>query len=125
MPIYDDVTKLIGRTPLVRINRLSEGAGATVLAKLEFYNPANSVKDRIGVAMIEAAEASGELKPGGTIVEPTSGNTGIALAMVGAAKGYKVVLAMPEPGHLRHAWWYGAPGEDAVERDVAELVRTS
>ena len=96
MPIYDDVTKLIGRTPLVRINRLSEGAGATVLAKLEFYNPANSVKDRIGVAMIEAAEASGELKPGGTVVEATSGNTGIALAMVGAAKGYKVVLAMPE-----------------------------
>jgi cysteine synthase A len=80
----------------VRINRLSEGAGATVLAKLEFYNPANSVKDRIGVAMIEAAEASGELKPGGTVVEATSGNTGIALAMVGAAKGYKVVLAMPE-----------------------------
>jgi len=96
VPIYDDVTKLIGRTPLVRINRLSEGAGATVLAKLEFYNPANSVKDRIGVAMIEAAEASGELKPGGTVVEATSGNTGIALAMVGAAKGYKVVLAMPE-----------------------------
>ena len=96
MPIYDDVTKLIGRTPLVRINRLSEGSGATVLAKLEFYNPANSVKDRIGVSMIEAAEASGELKPGGTVVEATSGNTGIALAMVGAAKGYKVVLAMPE-----------------------------
>jgi cysteine synthase A len=96
VPIYDDVTKLIGRTPLVRINRLSAGAGATVLAKLEFYNPANSVKDRIGVAMIEAAEASGELKPGGTVVEATSGNTGIALAMVGAAKGYKVVLAMPE-----------------------------
>ncbi len=96
MPIYDDVTKLIGRTPLVRINRLSEGSGATVLAKLEFYNPASSVKDRIGVSMIEAAEASGELKPGGTVVEATSGNTGIALAMVGAAKGYKVVLAMPE-----------------------------
>jgi cysteine synthase A len=96
VPIYDDVTKLIGRTPLVRINRLSEGSGATVVAKLEFYNPANSVKDRIGVSMIEAAEKSGELKPGGTVVEATSGNTGIALAMVGAAKGYKVVLAMPE-----------------------------
>jgi len=96
VPIYDDVTALVGNTPLVRINRLSEGAGATIAAKLEFYNPANSVKDRIGVAIVDAAERSGELKPGGTIVEATSGNTGIALAMVGAARGYKVVLAMPE-----------------------------
>ncbi len=96
MPIYDDVTALVGNTPLVRINRLSEGAGATIAAKLEFYNPANSVKDRIGVAIVDAAERSGELKPGGTIVEATSGNTGIALAMVGAARGYKVILAMPE-----------------------------
>ena len=95
MTIYADVTALIGRTPLVRINKLA-GAGANVFAKLEFYNPASSVKDRIGVAIVEAAEASGELKPGGTIVEATSGNTGIALAMVGAAKGYTVVLAMPE-----------------------------
>jgi cysteine synthase len=94
--IYDDVTQLVGNTPLVRLNRLTEGAGATVLGKLEFYNPANSVKDRIGVAIIDAAEASGELKPGGTIVEGTSGNTGIALAFVGAARGYKVVLTMPE-----------------------------
>ncbi len=94
--IYDDATQLIGRTPLVRLNKLTEGLGATVLAKLEFYNPANSVKDRIGVAIVDAAEASGELKPGGTIVEGTSGNTGIALAWVGAARGYKVVLAMPE-----------------------------
>ncbi|MDD9207058.1 cysteine synthase A [Georgenia sp. 10Sc9-8] len=94
--IYNDVTELIGRTPLVRINRLAEGAGATVLAKLEFYNPASSVKDRIGVAIVDAAEASGELPPGGTIVEATSGNTGIALAMVGAARGYNVVLTMPE-----------------------------
>ena len=94
--IYDDVTKLVGNTPLVRLNRITEGAGATVLAKLEFYNPANSVKDRIGVSIIEAAEASGELKPGGTIVEATSGNTGIALAMVGAARGYNVVLTMPD-----------------------------
>ncbi|MPV38314.1 cysteine synthase A [Georgenia subflava] len=93
--IYNNVTELIGRTPLVRLNRLTDGAGATVLAKLEFYNPANSVKDRIGVAIIDAAEASGELPAGGTIVEATSGNTGIALAMVGAARGYKVVLAMP------------------------------
>ena len=95
MPIYEDATKLVGRTPLVRINRIIDSE-ATVAAKLEFYNPANSVKDRIGAAIIDAAEASGELKPGGTIVEATSGNTGIALAMVGAARGYKVVLAMPE-----------------------------
>ena len=94
--IYDDVTKLIGNTPLVRLNRLTEGAGATVVAKLEFYNPASSVKDRIGVSIVDAAEASGELPPGGTIVEATSGNTGIALAMVGAARGYDVVLTMPE-----------------------------
>jgi cysteine synthase A len=95
MPIYDDVTKLIGNTPLVRINRLIDSE-ATVAAKLEFYNPASSVKDRIGVAIIDAAEASGALQPGGTIVEATSGNTGIALAMVGAARGYNVVLTMPE-----------------------------
>jgi len=94
--IYDNVTELVGRTPLVRLNRLTEGLDAEVAVKLEFYNPANSVKDRIGVAIIDAAEASGELKPGGTIVEATSGNTGIALAMVGAARGYKVILTMPE-----------------------------
>lgn len=94
--IYDDVTALVGNTPLVRLNRLNEGNGATILAKLEFYNPANSVKDRIGVAIVDAAEASGQLKPGGTIIEATSGNTGIALAMVGAARGYNVVLTMPE-----------------------------
>ena len=96
MNVFENVTDLIGRTPLVRINKLFPDARATVLAKLEFYNPANSVKDRIGVSMVDAAEASGELKPGGTIVEATSGNTGIALAMVGAARGYDVVLAMPE-----------------------------
>ncbi|MCX6500532.1 MAG: cysteine synthase A [Arthrobacter sp.] len=94
--IYDDVTQLVGGTPLVRLNRLSEGLDATVAVKLEFYNPANSVKDRIGVAIVDAAEKSGALKPGGTIVEGTSGNTGIALAMVGAARGYKVILTMPE-----------------------------
>ena len=94
--IYDDVTALIGGTPLVRLNRVTEGLNATVLAKLEFYNPANSVKDRIGVSIVDAAEKSGALPPGGTIVEGTSGNTGIALAMVGAARGYNVVLTMPE-----------------------------
>src|SRR6476620_6426883 len=95
VPIYDDVTALVGNTPLVRINRLIDST-ATVAAKLEFYNPASSVKDRIGVSIVDAAEKAGELKPGGTIVEATSGNTGIALAMVGAARGYNVVLAMPE-----------------------------
>jgi cysteine synthase len=94
--IFDDVTALVGNTPLVRLNRLTQGCAATVVAKLEFYNPASSVKDRIGVAIVDAAERSGELKPGGTIVEATSGNTGIALAMVGAARGYRTVLAMPE-----------------------------
>jgi cysteine synthase A len=96
MRIFDDVTQLVGNTPLVRLNRLTEGLGADVAVKLEFYNPANSVKDRIGVAIIDAAEKSGALKPGGTIVEGTSGNTGIALALVGAARGYKVILTMPE-----------------------------
>lgn len=95
MPIYDDVTALVGNTPLVRINRLIDST-ATVAAKLEFYNPASSVKDRIGVSIVDAAERAGELKTGGTIVEATSGNTGIALAMVGAARGYHVVLTMPE-----------------------------
>lgn len=96
MTIYNDVTELIGNTPLVKLNRVSEGLPGNVIAKLEFYNPANSVKDRIGNAIIDAAERSGELKPGGTIVEGTSGNTGIALAMVGAARGYKVILTMPD-----------------------------
>ena len=94
--VYNNVTETIGRTPLVKLNKLTEGLDATILVKLESFNPANSVKDRIGLAIIEAAEKSGELKPGGTIVEATSGNTGIALAMVGAARGYKVVLTMPE-----------------------------
>src|ERR1700712_2215068 len=94
--IYDNVTEAVGRTPLVRLNRLTEGLDTTILAKLEFYNPAGSVKDRIGVAIVDAAEQAGALRPGGTIVEATSGNTGIALAMVGAARGYKVILTMPE-----------------------------
>src|SRR5512140_1221038 len=97
MRIADDITKLIGNTPLVRLNRITRGLGATVAAKLEFFNPAHSVKDRIGAAMIEAMEADGRLVPGkSVIVEPTSGNTGIALAMVAAARGYRCVLTMPE-----------------------------
>jgi cysteine synthase len=96
MRIANDVTELIGNTPLLRIRRMAQGAGAEVLAKLEFYNPAHSVKDRIGLAMIEAAEKAGLIRPDTIIVEPTSGNTGIALAMVCAARGYKCKLVMPE-----------------------------
>ncbi|CAG1770281.1 partial cysteine synthase A, partial [uncultured bacterium] len=96
MTIANSVTDLIGNTPLVRINRIKNGAKAEIVAKLEFYNPAHSVKDRIGVAMIDAAEKAGLIKPDTIIVEPTSGNTGIALAMVAAARGYKLVLTMPE-----------------------------
>ena len=94
--IYNNITDLIGGTPLVKLGAYGEGLKANVLLKLEAFNPANSVKDRIGKAIIEAAEKDGSLKPGGTVVEATSGNTGIALAMVGAAKGYKVILTMPE-----------------------------
>jgi cysteine synthase A len=93
--IHSDITSAFGNTPLVRLNAVTEGIDARVLAKLEYYNPASSVKDRLGIALVDAAEASGELKPGGTIVESTSGNTGIALAMVGAARGYRVILTMP------------------------------
>jgi cysteine synthase A len=96
MRVADDITQLIGNTPLVRLRTLAEGRGATVLAKLEFFNPAGSVKDRIAVAMIDAAERDGLLKPGTTVVEPTSGNTGIALAMVCAARGYSCIFTMPE-----------------------------
>jgi cysteine synthase A len=96
MNIYEDITQTIGRTPLVKLRRISQDTGATVVAKVEFFNPLSSVKDRIGRAMIDAAEIDGKLKPGGLIVEPTSGNTGIALAFVAAARKYKLLLTMPE-----------------------------
>jgi len=118
--IYNDVTEIVGRTPLVRLNRLTEGLDAQVLAKLEFYNPANSVKDRIGVAIVDAAEASGALKPGGTIVEATSGNTGIALAMVGAARGYRVILTMPDTMSVERRVMLRAFGAEIVLTPGAE-----
>ncbi|MHA7284318.1 cysteine synthase A [Arthrobacter sp. TMS2-4] len=121
--IYDDVTQLVGRTPLVRLNRLTEGLEAQVAVKLEFYNPANSVKDRIGVAIIDAAEKAGALRPGGTIVEGTSGNTGIALAMVGAARGYKVVLTMPETMSTERRVMLRAYGAEIILTPGSEGMR--
>ena len=128
MSVKNDITEAIGNTPLVRLNRVTEGLDATVLVKLESGNPANSVKDRIGAAIIDAAVEAGELQPGGTIVEGTSGNTGIALAMVGAARGYNVVLAMPDTmSKERRALLraYGAelvltPGADGMKGAVAK-----
>lgn len=121
--IYNDVTEIVGRTPLVHLNRLDEGLPGNVAVKLEFYNPANSVKDRIGVAIIDAAEKSGQLKPGGTIVEGTSGNTGIALAMVGAARGYKVILTMPETMSTERRVMLRAYGAQIVLTPGAEGMR--
>jgi cysteine synthase A len=126
--IYADITALTGNTPLVRINRLTEGIDTNLLAKLEFYNPGNSVKDRLGTAIIDAAEKSGALKPGGTIVEGTSGNTGIALALVGAARGYNVILTMPETMSVERRVLvraYGAeivltPGPEGMKGAVAK-----
>ena len=121
--IYNDVTEIVGRTPLVHLNRLDEGLPGNVAVKLEFYNPANSVKDRIGVAIVDAAERSGQLRPGGTIVEGTSGNTGIALAMVGAARGYKVILTMPETMSTERRVMLRAYGAQIVLTPGAEGMR--
>ncbi|HSN04338.1 MAG TPA: pyridoxal-phosphate dependent enzyme, partial [Nitrospira sp.] len=96
MIMHKEITELIGKTPLVRLNRLSKPGAATIYGKVEFFNPGGSVKDRICLNMINEAERQGKLKPGGTIVEPTSGNTGIGLALVAAVKGYKLILVMPE-----------------------------
>ena len=121
--IYNSITEIFGSTPLVRLNRVTEGLGATVLAKLEFYNPSASVKDRLGVAIVDAAEASGQLQPGGTIVEATSGNTGIALAMVAAARGYKAILTMPETMSRERRLLLRAYGAELVLTPGSEGIR--
>ena len=114
--VYDSITDTIGDTPLVKLNRLpaERGVKATILAKLEFFNPISSVKDRIGVSMIDALEASGALKPGGTLIEPTSGNTGIALAFVAAARGYRLILVMPETMSLERRKMLALLGAELV-----------
>src|SRR5918912_1385644 len=114
MDYHQNILGLVGRTPLVKLNRITQGMKATVLAKMESLNPGYSVKDRIGLSMIEAAERAGTLKPGGTIVEPTSGNTGIGLAMVAAAKGYKVILTMPEEYSVERITLLRAYGANVV-----------
>lgn len=118
--IYDDITQLVGRTPIVRLSRIAREGEATILAKLEMFNPAGSVKDRIGKAMIEDAERKGKLRPGMTIVEPTSGNTGIALAMVAAVKGYRLVLTMPESMSLERRRILAAYGAELLLTPAAK-----
>jgi cysteine synthase A len=123
MKVHSDITKIVGNTPLVRINHVTDGAAAEVYAKLEFYNPTSTVKDRIGIAMVDAAEAAGALKPGGTIVEATSGNTGIALAMVGAARGYKTILTMPDSMSKERRALLRAFGAELVLTPAAEGMK--
>lgn len=114
MSYYPNITETIGRTPLIRLNRLAAGLPGLIALKAEFMNPLGSVKDRIGRAMIDAAEASGDLKPGGTIIEPTSGNTGIALAFIAAARGYKLTLTMPETMSVERRTLLALLGADLV-----------
>jgi len=121
--IYDNIAQVIGQTPIVRLNRMPRDGWAEMLVKLESFNPGGSVKDRIGLSMIEAAEREGRLKPGGTIVEPTSGNTGIGLAMVGAAKGYRVILTMPEEYSVERVTLLRAYGAQVVLTPRAEAMQ--
>ncbi len=120
---YPSIVETIGNTPLVELNRVTDGAGARVLAKLEYFNPSASVKDRLAMGIIDAMEASGELKPGGTIVEATSGNTGIAVAMIGAARGYKVVLTMPESMSIERRMLLRAFGAELILTPAAEGMK--
>ncbi|SMI45914.1 cysteine synthase A [Enterococcus faecium] len=129
--IYNSVTELIGKTPIVKLNKIVPEDSADVFVKLEFFNPGGSVKDRIALSMIEKAEHDGLLKPGGTIIEPTSGNTGIGLSMVGVAKGYKVIIVMPETMSIERRLLmkgYGAeliltPGADGISGSIREAER--
>jgi cysteine synthase A len=121
--IYNNIVETVGRTPLVKLNKVTAGAGATILLKCEFFNPLGSVKDRIGMAMIEAAEKSGVLKKDTIIIEPTSGNTGIALAFVAAAKGYKIILTMPETMSLERRTLLAMLGAKLVLTPGAEGMK--
>ena len=121
--IFSDVTKTVGNTPLVKLNRIAQGLGATLLAKLESFNPLSSVKDRIGVAMIEDAEKRGVLKKDTTIIEPTSGNTGVALAVVAAAKGYKLILTMPDTMSIERRQLLAIFGAQLVLTPGAEAMK--
>jgi cysteine synthase A len=121
--IYADIAQTIGRTPLVRLNRLPAGLPAQVVAKVESFNPLHSVKDRIGVSMVDAAERAGALRPGATLIEPTSGNTGIALAFVAAARGYKLILTMPDTMSQERRSLLRALGAELVLTPGAEGMR--
>jgi len=123
LKIYNNITEVFGNTPLVKLNKIMTNSSATVLAKLEFYNPTSTVKDRLAIAMVDAAEKSGALKPGGTIVEATSGNTGIALAMVGAARGYKTILTMPESMSSERKALLRAFGAELILTPAAEGMK--